>query len=48
MRPLPHPFPPYLQELRDLVRRFLVRATSRRIGCLAGGTAEVKQHPWFR
>lgn len=39
---------PTPQELRDLVKRFLVRATSRRLGCMPGGTAEVKQHPWFR
>lgn len=39
---------PALQELRDLIKRFLVRATSRRLGCMPGGTAEVKQHPWFR
>jgi hypothetical protein len=30
------------------VKRLLVRATSRRLGCMAGGVAEVKQHPWFR
>ena len=42
------PSPPSLQELRDLIKRFLVRATSRRIGCMAGGVAEVKQHPWFK
>ncbi|KAL4451289.1 hypothetical protein ABPG77_009361 [Micractinium sp. CCAP 211/92] len=38
----------FSKELRDLIKRFLVRATSRRLGCMPGGTAEVKQHPWFR
>ena len=39
---------PCLQELKDLIKRFLVRATTRRIGCMSGGVAEVKQHPWFK
>ena len=39
---------PLLQELKDLIKRFLVRATTRRIGCMSGGVAEVKQHPWFK
>jgi hypothetical protein len=38
----------WLQELKDLIKRFLVRATTRRIGCMSGGVAEVKQHPWFK
>ncbi|KAI3430680.1 hypothetical protein D9Q98_005269 [Chlorella vulgaris] len=38
----------FSKELRDLIKRLLVRATSRRLGCMAGGVAEVKQHPWFK
>jgi serine/threonine protein kinase len=36
------------QELRDLVRRLLVRSTGRRLGCTSGSATEVKQHPWFK
>lgn len=36
------------QELRDLVKRLLVRSTGRRLGCTSGGATEVKQHPWFK
>ena len=37
-----------MQELKDFVKRFLVRAPNRRMGCMQGGVAEVKQHPWFK
>lgn len=42
------PLPTPLQELRDLVKRLLVRSTGRRLGCTSGGATEVKQHPWFK
>lgn len=49
---LPQPPPsrhhPPPQELKDLVKRLLVRQTSRRIGCASAGVSEVKQHPWFK
>jgi len=41
---LPEHFSP---ALRDLVKQFLVRVPNRRLGCMQGGVAEVKQHPWF-
>ena len=37
-----------MQELKDFVKCFLVRAPNRRMGCMQGGVAEVKQHPWFK
>ena len=36
-----------MQELRDLVRRFLVLNPNQRLGALKGGAADVKMHPWF-
>ncbi|KAG7671492.1 hypothetical protein Ndes2526B_g09344 [Nannochloris sp. 'desiccata'] len=41
---LPEHFSP---TLRDLIKQFLVRVPNRRLGCMQGGVAEVKQHPWF-
>ncbi|KAI7838861.1 hypothetical protein COHA_007362 [Chlorella ohadii] len=38
----------FSKELRDLVKRLLVRSTARRLGCTSGGATEVKQHPWFK
>ena len=35
------------QELKDLIKRLLVRVPNRRLGCTQGGAAEVKRHPWF-
>jgi len=39
--------PFYPQELKDLVKKLLVRVPNRRLGCMQGGVAELKQHPWF-
>ena len=36
-----------LQELRDIIRRFLVQNPNQRLGALKGGSADVKMHPWF-
>lgn len=33
---------------RDLVTRLLTADLSRRLGCVAGGAADVWAHPWFR
>ena len=33
---------------RDLVTRLLTADLSRRLGCVAGGAADVRAHPWFR
>lgn len=33
--------------LRDLIKQLLVRVPNRRLGCMQGGVAEVKQHAWF-
>lgn len=36
-----------VQELRDIIRRFLVQNPTQRLGALKGGAADVKMHPWF-
>lgn len=36
-----------MQELRDIIRRFLVQSPNQRLGALKGGAADVKMHPWF-
>ena len=36
-----------MQELRDIIRRFLVQNPNQRLGALKGGSADVKMHPWF-
>ena len=41
---MPEHFSPQLQ---DLIRSLLVRIPSRRLGCMQGGVAELKQHCWF-
>jgi protein kinase A len=33
---------------RDLIRRLLTADLSRRLGCLAAGAADVRNHAWFR
>ena len=33
--------------LKDFIKQLLVRVPNRRLGCMQGGVAEVKQHPWF-
>ncbi|GAB4820005.1 hypothetical protein N2152v2_007051 [Parachlorella kessleri] len=38
----------FSKELKDLIRRLLVRVPSRRLGCAQGGATELKQHPWFK
>ena len=43
-----HPTACELQELRDLIRRLLVRVPAKRLGCGPGGAVELKAHPWFR
>ena len=37
----------WVQELRDIIRRFLVQNPNQRLGALKGGAADVKMHPWF-
>lgn len=36
-----------LQELRDLLRRLLVKKPAMRLGAQKNGAADVKSHPWF-
>lgn len=36
-----------MQDLADFIRKLLVRIPNRRLGCMQGGIADVKQHPWF-
>ena len=33
--------------MQDLIRRLLTNDRARRLGCLRGGSADVKAHPWF-
>jgi protein kinase X len=35
-------------EARDLIEKLLVVDHTRRLGCMKGGTADIKNHPWFR
>ncbi len=32
---------------RNLIRKLLERDRTRRLGCMAGGVHDVKQHRWF-
>ena len=32
----------------DLIRRLLVKSQTKRLGCLKGGSDDIKGHPWFR
>jgi len=42
-------FPGHVSALaKDLIRRLLQTDLSKRLGCLAGGANDVKQHAWFR
>ncbi|GBG25064.1 cGMP-dependent protein kinase 1 [Hondaea fermentalgiana] len=41
----PRRFP---EKARDLVQQLLVRDAHQRLGSLVGGTAEIKEHPWFK
>jgi len=42
------PFPPYVsQNARDIVNKFLVRKTTKRLGMLAGGVRLIKEHAFF-
>ena len=41
---MPEHFSP---EIQDLIRSLLVKIPNRRLGCMQGGTAEVKRHSWF-
>jgi serine/threonine protein kinase len=34
-------------EAADLLRRLLRTNKSKRLGCLVGGSSEIKTHPWF-
>ena len=36
------------REAIDLIRRFLIPESARRIGRTHGGIAEIKNHPWFK
>ncbi len=33
---------------RNLIRKLLERDRTRRLGCMAGGVNDVKQHRWFK
>ena len=33
---------------RSLIRKLLERDRTRRLGCMAGGVNDVKQHRWFK
>lgn len=37
----------HVQDLRDIIKRFLVQNPNQRLGALKGGAADVKMHPWF-
>lgn len=34
-------------EARDLIRKLLSADRTKRLGCLRGGAADIKEHPWF-
>lgn len=40
--------PHFSSAAKDLVTRLLTADLSRRLGCVAGGAADVKAHAWFR
>eukprot|EP00803_Ostreobium_quekettii_P000241 evm.model.scf_1252.3 EVM.evm.TU.scf_1252.3 scf_1252:22586-28170(-) len=42
------PPPNFSEELKDLIRRLLVRKPAMRLGAQKNGAADVKSHPWFR
>ena len=35
-------------DARDLLQRILVRKPSNRLGCLAGGNEDIKNHKWLK
>jgi hypothetical protein len=37
----------FSSDAKDLVKRLLTSDKSRRLGCLAGGAQDIKDHPWF-
>ena len=38
----------YPEKAKDLTQKLLVRESHLRIGCLAGGSQDIKDHAWFR
>jgi hypothetical protein len=35
------------EECQDLVKQILVTKSSHRLGCLAGGDKDIREHPWL-
>lgn len=35
-------------DARDLIEKLLVVDSTRRLGCMRNGVADIKHHPWFR
>lgn len=46
-RPLPNLCRHFTADAKDLLRKLLTADRTRRLGCLRGGAADVKDHPWF-
>jgi protein kinase X len=34
-------------EAKDLIRKLLTADRTKRLGCLRGGAADIREHPWF-